>query len=51
MTTPATGTLELFTVAGVIHASLTYDPAANADPDGDSDGTAITIKKPPRVRT
>jgi hypothetical protein len=37
---------EQFTVTGVTHASLTYDPAANTDPDGDSNGTVIRIRKP-----
>jgi hypothetical protein len=37
---------EQFTVTGVTHASLTYDPAANTDPDGDSNGTSIRIKRP-----
>jgi hypothetical protein len=37
---------EQFTVTAVTHASLTYDPAANTDPDGDSNGTVIRIKKP-----
>ncbi len=40
------GKSELFTVTGVTHASLTYDPTSNTDPDGDSDGTVITIRKP-----
>jgi hypothetical protein len=40
-----TGTV-IFTVTNVISPSLTYDPAANADPDGDSNGTAITVSKP-----
>ncbi|MBK7919335.1 MAG: hypothetical protein IPJ94_24335 [Chloroflexi bacterium] len=35
-----------FTVNNVSHASLTYNPAANGDPDGDSNGTVITILKP-----
>lgn len=35
-----------FSVTAVTHASLSYDPAANADPDGDSDGTSITVAKP-----
>jgi hypothetical protein len=35
-----------FTVDDVTHATLTYDPGANHDPDGDSDGTSITIFKP-----
>jgi hypothetical protein len=30
----------------VTHASLTYDPAANTDPDGDSNGTFIRIRRP-----
>lgn len=37
---------EQFTVTNVTHASLTYDPSANADPDGDSNGTVIRVKKP-----
>jgi hypothetical protein len=43
-TTKAKG--EQFTVTGVSHAILAYDPAANVDPDGDSNGTMIRIKKP-----
>jgi len=39
-----------FSVTGVSDSSATptylYDPAANHDPDGDSDGTAITIGQP-----
>jgi len=35
-----------FTVSGVSHASLTYQPSANHDPDGDSNGTRITVLKP-----
>jgi hypothetical protein len=35
-----------FTVDGVTHAMITYQPAANTDPDGDSDGTTITVNKP-----
>ncbi|MGD2178246.1 MAG: M6 family metalloprotease domain-containing protein [Anaerolineae bacterium] len=35
-----------FTVDDVTHSSLTYDAAANHDPDGDSDGTSITVYKP-----
>jgi hypothetical protein len=34
-----------FTVTGVA-GSLSYDPGANTDPDGDSDGTSITVLKP-----
>jgi hypothetical protein len=33
-----------FTVDSVTHASLTYDPPANHDPDG-GDGTTITVSK------
>jgi serine protease AprX len=35
-----------WTVTGVTHASLTYQPGANTDPDGDSNGTAITVPRP-----
>ena len=35
-----------FTVTSLVHTSLTYDPAANDDEDGDSDGTVIEILKP-----
>jgi hypothetical protein len=34
-----------FTVTGVTHATRTYDPAANHDSDGDSNGTAITVAR------
>ncbi len=37
---------EQYTVTGVSHGSLTYTPSANTDPDGDSNGTAITIQEP-----
>ncbi len=33
-----------FTVDSVTHATLTYDATANRDPDGDSDGTTISIR-------
>jgi hypothetical protein len=33
-------------VTNVSHASLPYQPADNHDPDGDSNGTAITVSKP-----
>ncbi len=33
----------IFTVNGLTLADLTYDPVANHDPDGDSDGTTIVI--------
>jgi hypothetical protein len=32
-----------FTVNNLTHASLTYSPGANHDPDGDSNGTVITV--------
>lgn len=32
-----------FRVDTVTHATLSYDPSANGDPDGDSDGTTITV--------
>jgi len=35
-----------FTVDGVSHADLTYQPVDNHDPDDDSDGSSITILKP-----
>jgi hypothetical protein len=34
-----------FSVTDVSSDSLQYDPGANADPDGDSDGTTITVFK------
>ena len=33
-------------VDSATHASLTYDAGANTDPDGDSNGTTITVRKP-----
>jgi hypothetical protein len=35
-----------FTVDNITHATLTYQGVDNHDPDGDSDGTAITVNKP-----
>ena len=35
-----------FTVTGVTHATRTYDSAGNHDPDGDSDGTSVTVFRP-----
>lgn len=32
-----------YTVTDVVQDVLVYDPAANTDPDGDSDGTRITV--------
>jgi hypothetical protein len=34
-----------FTVTNVTDDVLPYDPGANHDPDGDSNGTSITISK------
>jgi hypothetical protein len=36
----------IFTVSGVTHGTFSYDPAYNTDPDGDSDGSSITISRP-----
>jgi hypothetical protein len=36
-----------FTVTGIVHSGLTYDAAANHDPDGDSTGAVIIITRPP----
>jgi hypothetical protein len=35
-----------FTVADITHATLTYASPDNHDPDGDGNGTAITVKRP-----
>lgn len=35
-----------FTVGGVAASGYVYDAAVNSDPDGDSNGTAITVLKP-----
>lgn len=40
------GTSVTFTVTYVAGTGLTYNSAANTDPDGDSNGTAITIPRP-----
>jgi hypothetical protein len=40
------GSSVTFAVDGVAHSSLTYDATDNHDPDGDSDGTSITVSKP-----
>ena len=34
-----------FQVDRITHATHTYDPTANTDPDGDSDGTRITVRR------
>jgi PKD repeat protein len=38
-----------FTVDGVTHSNLTYTPEVNHDPDGDSDGTSISVYLEPRT--
>ena len=35
-----------FTVTHISYASLEYDALLNSDPDGDSDGTSITVNQP-----
>lgn len=35
-----------FTVTDVTHATRTYDSVGNHDPDGDSDGTTLTVFRP-----
>jgi hypothetical protein len=35
-----------FTVTDVSKAGMTYNPGANHDPDGDSNGTVIVVSKP-----
>ena len=34
------------TVDDVVHATYGFDSGANHDPDGDSDGTSITVGRP-----
>jgi predicted extracellular nuclease len=35
-----------FQVDDVVHPGAPYDPSANQDPDGDSDGTTLTVTQP-----
>gem|GEM_PF-4282762 len=35
-----------FTVTGIAHTTLGYAASDNTDPDGDSDGTSITVAQP-----
>lgn len=35
-----------FTVTGVSRDGLTYEPGSNHDPDGDSDGTTVSVNRP-----
>jgi hypothetical protein len=37
---------EQFTITDMSHSTLTYDPSGNTDPEGDSNGTVIRIKRP-----
>lgn len=39
------GSSVTFTVGNVSHSTLNYEVADNRDPDGDSDGTTITVSK------
>ncbi len=34
-----------FRVDGLLHETLAYEPGQNTDPDGDSDGTTITVAR------
>jgi PKD repeat protein len=43
---PKKTTSVTFTIASVARAAVVYKPGDNHDPDGDSNGTAITITKP-----
>jgi hypothetical protein len=43
---PRTSSSATFTVDGVSSSGYAYDSTANHDPDGDSDGTSITVTKP-----
>ena len=36
----------IFTVDNVSHATMSYDSSINHDPDGDSNGTVITVYRP-----
>ena len=35
-----------FTVTGATHSSFVFSPGANHDPDGDSNGTTIVVRRP-----
>ena len=35
-----------FSIVGLSKSGMTYAPGSNGDPDGDSDGTSITVLKP-----
>ena len=36
----------IFTIVNMAHATLTYNAPDNHDPDGDSNGTGITLSRP-----
>lgn len=40
-----------FMVTDLYHPIYPYDPSLNSDPDGDSDGTTISISRPGRARS
>ena len=42
---PKTTSSVSFTVTNVARATFVYQPASNHDPDGDSNGTTITVTK------
>jgi hypothetical protein len=43
---PSPKTTVTLTINNITHATLSYDPTANHDPDGDSNGTVIAVSKP-----
>jgi hypothetical protein len=43
---PSDVTSVSFTVDSMADSLYTYDATGNTDPDGDSDGTTITLSKP-----
>lgn len=49
VTSPSISNLQpsvTFTITNITHATLTYNQPANHDPDGDSNGTSITVSRP-----
>jgi hypothetical protein len=42
---PNGATSVTFTIGSISHSTLTYDATQNEDPDGDSNGTAITVPR------
>ena len=43
---PRSASSVTFTVNNLTRSGYTYTPAANHDPDGDSDGTSILVPRP-----